>query len=80
MSGGSTVAMVCGPEVMMRFTVRDLERLGVASERIFVSIERDMKCGLGLCGHCQLGPLFVCKDGPVLRYDRLAKLIHVREV
>jgi NAD(P)H-flavin reductase len=79
-SAGSTVAMVCGPEVMMRFTVRDLERLGVARERIFVSLERDMKCGLGLCGHCQLGPHFVCKDGPVLRYDRVAELIHVREV
>jgi NAD(P)H-flavin reductase len=76
----SSVALVCGPEVMMRFVARDLERLGVARERIHLSLERNMKCGLGHCGHCQLGPHFVCKDGPVLRYDRVAELLHVREL
>jgi NAD(P)H-flavin reductase len=75
----SAVALVCGPEVMMRVAARDLERLGVARERIHLSLERNMKCGLGHCGHCQLGPHFVCKDGPVLRYDRVADLLHLRE-
>jgi NAD(P)H-flavin reductase len=73
-------ALVCGPEVMMRFTIRELERLGVAADRIFVSMERSMRCALGWCGHCQYGPAFVCKDGPVLRYDQIANLLHHREV
>lgn len=60
-----SVAFVCGPEIMMRFTRQALEEQGVVPSRTFVSMERNMKCGIGLCGHCQLGPLFVCKDGPV---------------
>lgn len=76
----SAVALVCGPEVMMRFTIRELERLGVGAERIFLSMERNMKCGLGWCGHCQYGPSFVCKDGPVLRFDRIANLLTHREM
>lgn len=75
-----TVAWVCGPEVMMRFTVRELERRGITPERIFLSLERNMKCGVGLCGHCQLGPLFVCKDGPVVRLDRVHALLGIREL
>jgi NAD(P)H-flavin reductase len=75
-----SVAMVCGPEVMMRFTVRELERRGVAPERIFVSLERNMKCGLGLCGHCQYGPVFVCRDGPVFRFDAVRDLLDRWEV
>lgn len=75
----NTVAMVCGPEIMMRFTVRELQTLGVSDEAIFVSLERNMKCGVGLCGHCQLGPHFVCKDGPVLPFVRIAPLLPVRE-
>ncbi|HUI43970.1 MAG TPA: FAD/NAD(P)-binding protein [Terriglobia bacterium] len=76
----STVAMLCGPEVMMRFTVQDLERRGVARENIYLSMERNMKCAVGFCGHCQYGPTFICKDGPVFRYDRLAPLLAVREI
>lgn len=68
----SAVAFVCGPEVMMRFTVDELLKRGVQPHAIYLSLERNMKCGTGLCGHCQLGPLFMCKDGPVLRYDKLA--------
>lgn len=75
-----TVVMMCGPEVMMRFTVRELERLGLGAERLFVSMERNMKCATGFCGHCQFGPVFVCKDGPVFRFDRVAPLLSVREV
>jgi NAD(P)H-flavin reductase len=75
-----TVAMVCGPEVMMRFSVRELLVCGVPAERIFVSLERSMRCGVGLCGHCQLGPRFVCKDGPVFRWSEIAPLLEIREL
>jgi NAD(P)H-flavin reductase len=75
-----TVAMTCGPEVMMRFAVRDLERRGVPAERIYLSMERNMKCAIGLCGHCQYGPLFICKDGPVFPYREIAPLFEVREI
>jgi NAD(P)H-flavin reductase len=67
----NTIAMVCGPEIMMRFTIAELQRRGLADERIYLSMERNMKCGFGFCGHCQFGPFFVCKDGPVFRYDRI---------
>jgi NAD(P)H-flavin reductase len=74
------VAMVCGPEVMMRFAARALVERGMPRESIYLSMERSMKCGVGLCGHCQWGPGFVCKDGPVYRYDRAERLLLVREV
>jgi NAD(P)H-flavin reductase len=76
----SAVAMVCGPEVMMRFTANALQAAGVEPERIYLSMERNMKCAIGLCGHCQFGPDFVCKDGPVMRYDRIADIMTVREI
>ena len=67
----NTIAMVCGPEIMMRFTVAELQRRGVAPDAIHLSLERNMKCAIGFCGHCQYGPTFICKDGPVFRYDRV---------
>ena len=75
-----TAAMVCGPEVMMRFTVRELEGRGVGPENIFISMERNMKCAVGSCGHCQFGPNFVCKDGPVFRYDQIEAFFAKREI
>jgi NAD(P)H-flavin reductase len=75
-----TIAFVCGPEVMMRYTASALREAGVQSERIYLSMERNMKCAIGLCGHCQFGPSFVCKDGPVMRFDRIAGILAVREV
>ena len=75
-----TVAMVCGPEVMIRYTVMELERRGVAQDRIHVSLERNMKCGIGFCGHCQHGPNFVCKDGPVFPFSKVRDLMNQREV
>jgi len=75
-----TLAFLCGPEVMMRFTERELTRLGYAPRQLWVSLERNMKCAVGHCGHCQLGPSFLCKDGPVLRYDRVRPFFRVREV
>ena len=75
-----TTAFVCGPEIMMRFAGRGLIELGVPPEGVYVSMERHMQCGIQLCGHCQLGPLFVCSDGPVFRYDVIAPLMEVREL
>jgi NAD(P)H-flavin reductase len=75
-----TVALVCGPEIMMRFTASALEAAGVAAERIFLSLERNMKCAIGHCGHCQLGPTLLCRDGAVMRYDRIRSLLTVREL
>jgi NAD(P)H-flavin reductase len=74
------VAMVCGPEIMMKFGVQELAARGVPASRVYVSLERNMKCAVGLCGHCQLGPTFICKDGPVYRYDTVSALLGVREV
>jgi len=75
-----TAAFVCGPEIMMRYACRALEEQGVPRERMWVSMERSMKCAVGLCGHCQFGPTFVCRDGPVYRYDGVAGLITTREI
>ncbi len=76
----SAVALVCGPEIMMTFVARALLERGVAKERIWVSTERNMRCGLGHCGHCQLGPVIVCRDGPVFRLDEVEALLRVREL
>jgi NAD(P)H-flavin reductase len=75
-----TTALVCGPGVMMRFTVQELISRGVSPDNIFVSMERNMQCGMGLCGHCQLGPLFICKDGPVFPFTRVKEWFEKREV
>lgn len=80
LDGDKTIAMVCGPEIMMRFTASALREAGIGLERIYVSMERNMKCAIGLCGHCQFGPAFVCKDGPVMRMDRIARIFSVREI
>ena len=77
---GETVALVCGPEVMMRFAATALHDAGIAAQHIWLSMERSMKCAVGLCGHCQFGPAFVCRDGPVMRYDRIAGILAVREI
>lgn len=74
------IAMACGPEVMMRFTILELQKRGIPDDQIYVSTERNMKCGIGMCGHCQFGSEFVCKDGPVFRYVQIANLFDVWEV
>ncbi len=76
----NAVAMICGPEVMMRFVVMELEKRGMTDDRIYVSMERNMKCGLGFCGHCLFGPTFICKDGPVFRFDSIRHFFSKREV
>jgi NAD(P)H-flavin reductase len=77
---GATLALVCGPEVMMRLTARALSDRGVAPACIRISLERNMRCGTAECGHCQLGPLLLCRDGPVITYQRAAQLLNVREL
>jgi NAD(P)H-flavin reductase len=71
----NTTAFVCGPEIMMRFTAMELHKRGVDNEHIFVSMERNMKCAIGLCGHCQFGSVFVCRDGPVFRYGQIKDML-----
>jgi NAD(P)H-flavin reductase len=75
-----TVAMVCGPEVMMRFAIAALGEAGVADGAIYLSMERNMKCAVAFCGHCQFGTVFVCRDGPVFRYDQVRSLLTVKEI
>lgn len=75
-----TVALLCGPEIMMRLTALALQDIGVAPDRIFVSLERNMQCAVGSCGHCQFGPYFICRDGPVFRFDRVMDAMTVREL
>jgi NAD(P)H-flavin reductase len=73
-----TVAFLCGPEVMLHYATSTLHRRGLADDRIFLSLERNMHCAVGICGHCQLGPDFVCKDGPILPYRRVRRFFGVR--
>jgi len=75
-----TVAFLCGPEVMMRVAAKALVDAGVAPDAIWLSMERHMKCATGHCGRCQFGPVLVCRDGPVFRYDRLAPPLAVKEL
>jgi NAD(P)H-flavin reductase len=75
-----TTALLCGPEAMMRATLDALATRGLARTRIWVSMERNMLCGVGLCGHCQLGPFLVCVHGPVLRADRVAPYLEVAQL
>lgn len=80
MQPDETVAMLCGPEIMMRYASRELESRGVPTSQIWLSMERNMKCAVGFCGHCQLGPYFVCKDGPVFSLPTLKPLLDLYEL
>ncbi|KUI30361.1 oxidoreductase [Mycobacterium sp. IS-1742] len=75
-----TTAFLCGPEPMMRNSAAELVRKGLAPNKIRVSLERNMQCGIGWCGHCQLGPLLLCRDGPVVGYDVAEPLLQVEEL
>jgi NAD(P)H-flavin reductase len=76
----NSMAMVCGPEVMMHFGSLALQKAGLSQEQIYISMERNMKCAIGHCGHCQWGPHFICKDGPVFRLDYIDNIFEVREL
>lgn len=73
----NTVVVSCGPEVMMRYTALTMIKRGMTPRQIYLSMERNMQCAVGFCGHCQLGPDFVCKDGPVFRYDHVSRFMDV---
>jgi NAD(P)H-flavin reductase len=75
----NTVVFSCGPEIMMRFVVFEGLARRIAPQRIFLSLERNMKCGQGFCGHCQYGPFFICKDGPVYSFDRLEPFFNLED-
>jgi NAD(P)H-flavin reductase len=74
------IAMVCGPEIMMRFVTRELEMQGIRRDAIYLSMERNMKCGIGLCGHCQYGRHFICKDGPIFCYEQIRSMLEKYEL
>lgn len=74
-----TVLFTCGPEIMMRFVVYEALARRIPKERVYVSLERNMKCAVGFCGHCQYGPFFLCKEGPVLSYDKVEPFFSVEE-
>lgn len=73
----NTVALMCGPEMMMRTAVKSLKQKGVDEDNIYLNMERNMECGIGHCGHCQYGGLFVCKDGPIFAYPEIKALFNV---
>ncbi len=75
-----TVAYVCGPEIMMKYTIDELDRRGVPQDQIYLSMERNMKCAVGFCGHCQYGPTFICKEGPVYPLPRVRSLLDKKEL
>ena len=75
-----TAAFVCGPEIMMRLTADALVARGVPAADIRVSLERNMRCGTAHCGHCQLGPLLLCRDGPIVSYSQAAPLVAMKEL
>lgn len=75
-----TAVLTCGPEVMMRFIASGAVNRGVPADRVFISMERNMNCAVGLCGHCQFGPSFVCKDGPVFPFDHVRSLLLVENL
>jgi NAD(P)H-flavin reductase len=75
-----SVAMVCGPEIMMRFVARELISHGLSRNDVYLSMERNMKCAVGFCGHCQYGPHFICKDGPVFPYEQMRPLLEKYEL
>jgi NAD(P)H-flavin reductase len=77
---GNTTAFTVGPEIMMENVVLALGEQGLPPEDVYVSLERNMRCGVGLCGHCQLGPTLICRDGPVYRWPDVAPLLEVREL
>lgn len=80
LDGPNTTVMTCGPEIMMRFVALEACKQGVPADRIFVSMERNMQCAIGICGHCQWGADFVCKDGPVVSWAAAQRRLTVREV
>jgi NAD(P)H-flavin reductase len=70
-----TIVMACGPEVMMRYSIAEARADRIPDDNIYLSLERNMQCAVGLCGHCQFGPDFICKDGPVFTHAEIARFL-----
>jgi len=70
----NSIAITCGPPIMIKFVIQNLEQLGFTEEQIFTTLEMRMKCGIGKCGRCNIGNLYVCKDGPVFSYKQLKNI------
>lgn len=75
-----THVLTCGPEIMMRFVINEAHSLGVEPGHMYLSMERNMSCAMGFCGHCQLGPAFVCKDGPVFAYPHMEPYLNLEDL
>ena len=76
----SALVLTCGPEVMMRFTAREALAMGAAAENIYLAMERNMNCAIGMCGHCQLGPYLLCRDGPIFTYDQIGPYLRLEDL
>ncbi len=76
----NTIALLCGPEVMLRYAALTLRKRGLPAERCYISMERNMHCAIAQCGHCQFGPKFICREGPVQRYDEVEPWLKVHEL
>ena len=80
LEAASSIVLMCGPEVMMRYTVRSARERGIEPTQIYLALERNMQCAVGMCGHCQLGPAFICKDGAVFRHDQIGPYLRVENL
>lgn len=76
----NTLAYICGPEIMIKFALHELMRVKIGKRDIYVSMERNMQCAVGFCGHCQFGPYFLCKDGPVFSYEQIEMWLTIKEL
>jgi NAD(P)H-flavin reductase len=76
----NAIAMICGPEIMMHFTIDALQKRQMSLDKIYVSMERNMKCAAGFCGHCQFGSHFICKNGPIFPYSEIRNIFRIPEV
>lgn len=74
MDAARTVAIICGPPIMYKFVILELDKVGLPRESMYVSLERHMKCGVGKCGHCQVNGLYACQDGPVFKYSEISNV------
>ena len=77
MDYGNGIAIVCGPPIMMKFSIKKLIEMGFKDENIYLSMEKNMSCGIGKCGHCRIGTYYVCKDGPVFTYDKIKNFSNI---
>jgi len=75
-----TIVLTCGPEIMMRYVIFEALARKAPANRVYLSMERHMNCAIGLCGHCQLGPVFVCRDGPVFTYERMEPYLRLEDL